>query len=398
MLPFHEIADQIGTPVFVYDADLLRTRIAALTAMVAGVPSEIAYSVKANDALAVLRVVAAAGLGADVVSGGELFKALRAGIPPERIVFSGVGKQRDEIRDALAAGIRSLNVESSGELDAIAVEAASVGAMARISVRINPDVEADTHHYIATGSAASKFGVPVDQAGELLRRAAASSALLPIGISFHVGSALADPAPVHAAAASAAALWRALAAEGIELEDLDAGGGLGVSYDGEPDPDPVRHVAPLVETARSLGATLVLEPGRWVVAPIGTLLVRVTYAKEMPGRLVAICDTGMNTLIRPSLYQAYHPIEVLGAGPRPHGPVDVVGPICESSDFLALGRELPLPVAGDLLAVGMAGAYGRVLSSSYNSHRRVPEVVVDGDSWRVTRSRGTYEDLVAGES
>jgi diaminopimelate decarboxylase len=392
-----EIAGAAGTPVYVYDGDVFRERIAELRRRTAGGRVDLAYAVKANDALALLAIVAAEGIGADVVSGGELFRAMRAGIPAGRIVFSGVGKRRDEIRDALTAGIRSLNVESAGELETVAEEARAAGLTARVSVRVNADVAADTHAYIATGSAASKFGVPVAEAAALLRRAAAEPVLEPVGLSFHVGSQLFDPAPVHAAAAAAALVWREVASEGIALRDLDAGGGLGVAYEGGPDVDVDAHVGPLLRLARELGATLLLEPGRWIAAPAGTLLTRVLYVKDMPGRRVAVCDAGMNTLIRPSLYRAYHPIDVLGAGERPRGPVDVVGPICESGDFLALGRELPLPEPGDLVAVRLAGAYGRVLSSAYNAQPRAAEVLVEGGAWRVVRDRGTYEDLLAGE-
>jgi diaminopimelate decarboxylase len=321
-----------------------------------------------------------------------------AGIPAERIVFSGVGKRREEIRAALEAGVRSINVESLGELDAVGAEARALGTVAGVSVRINPDVVADTHPYISTGSAASKFGVPPAEALEAYLRAAADPALQPVGISFHVGSQLLDPAPVLAAADRAAEVWRELRREGVELRDLDVGGGLGIPYAGGLEVDVDAYAAALARVAAPLGATLVLEPGRYLVAPAGSLVASVLYVKDGPDRRVAVCDGGMNDLIRPALYDAYHPIEIVGAGERPRGAVDVVGPVCESGDFFALGRELPLPEPGDLVAVGLAGAYGRVLASTYNARPLCAEVLVEGGRWRVVRARGTCEDLVRRES
>jgi diaminopimelate decarboxylase len=393
-----EIAHAVGTPLYVYDADVFRARIARLRAALAEARHEICYSAKANDALALLRVAADAGLGADIVSGGELYKALAAGIPAGRIVFSGVGKQRDEIRAALEAGVRSLNVESPGELDLIADEAAALGVVAAVSVRLNPDVESATHAYVATGHAAAKFGLPAEAVRGELRRAQADPRLRPAGIAFHVGSQLLDPSPVLAALRQAAAIWRELQAEGIELRDLDVGGGLGVAYAGEEEPDLAAYASSVASTAAELGAELVLEPGRWLVAPAGTFVTRVLYVKDVPDRRVAVCDGGMNDLIRPSLYGAYHPITVLAPGGRRSGAVDVVGPLCESGDFFARGRDLPLPEPGDLVAVGYTGAYGRVMASAYNARPLCAEVLVEDGRWRVTREAGTYDDLVRGET
>ena len=398
MALLEEIAEAVGTPLYVYDADRFRERIARLEAALGGVPHQICYSVKANDALALLRIVAEEGLGADIVSGGELAKALKAGIPAQRIVFSGVGKTREEIRAALEAGVRSLNVESLGELDVVVEEARRLGRSAPLSIRLNPDVAADTHAYITTGSAASKFGLPPADVLAAYRRAAAEPALEPVGLSFHVGSQLLDPGPILAAADRAAELWREAARGGVRLRDLDAGGGLGVPYAGGSEPDLAPYAGALASLARSLRATLVLEPGRWLVAPVGTFLTRVLYAKDGPDRRIAVCDGGMNDLIRPALYEAYHPIAVVGAeNGRPRGVVDVVGPVCETGDFFALGRELPLPKPGDLLEIGMAGAYGRVMASTYNARPLAAEVVVEGGRWRVTRERGSADDLVRGE-
>ena len=269
----------------------------------------------------------------------------------------------------------SLNVESLGELDVVAAEAASLGAVARISVRLNPDVEAGTHAYVSTGSAASKFGLGPAEAAAAYARAVADPALEPVGLSFHVGSQLLDPAPALAAAERAAELWRALAADGIALRDLDVGGGLGIGYDGEEDAAVEPYAAALTAVAQDLGAELVLEPGRWLVGPVGTFVTRVLYVKEVPGRRVVVCDGGMNDLIRPALYGTRHPISLLADDARPRGPVDVVGPVCETGDFFSLGVELPLPEPGDLLTIGQAGAYCRVMASAYNARALCAEVL-----------------------
>ena len=395
---FDEIAGDIGTPFYVYDVDLFRERIAQLEAALAGIPHQVCYAVKANDALALLRIAAEEGLGADIVSGGELAKALRAGVPADRIVFSGVGKTREEIRAALEAGVRSLNVESLGELDVVAEEARGLGRPARIAIRLNPDVAPETHAYISTGSAASKFGLSPADTLAAYRRAAEDPALEPVGLSFHVGSQLLDPAPVLAAADRAAELWRELAHAGVRLRDLDAGGGLGIPYAGGAEPAAEAYAGALARVARSLDATLVLEPGRWLVAPAGTFVTRVLYVKESGDRRIAVCDGGMNDLVRPALYEAYHPISVVSDGERPRGVVDVVGPVCESGDFFALGRELPLPEPGDLLTVELAGAYGRVMSSTYNGRPLAAEVLVEAGRWRVIRERGSVDDLTRGET
>ena len=337
------------------------------------------------------------GLGADVVSGGELAKALRARVAPAGIVFSGVGKQREEIDAALAAGIRSLNVESLHELDEVAAAARALGRAAPVSVRVNPDVAGGTHDYLTTGTAASKFGLERSDALAAVRRAAADDALAPIGLSFHIGSQIADPAPVLAAAERAAAIWREVADGGIRLRDFDVGGGLGIAYEGGADADLESYARSLGELARSLGATLVLEPGRWLVGPVGTFVTRVVHVKSAGGRTIAVCDGGINDLIRPLLYAAEHPIRLLHGEARERREVDVVGPLCESGDFLALGRSLPEPRAGDLLAVEIAGAYGRVMSSTYNARPLCAEVLLEDGDWRVGRERGTVDDLVRNE-
>lgn len=398
METFDDVARAVGTPFYAYDADLFRARIGRFRSALGETPNLLCYALKANDALALVAVAAEEGLGADIVSGGELAQALRAGVPGGRIVFSGVGKRRAEIRAALATGVRALNVESLGELDVVAEEAAALGVAAPVSVRLNPDVEADTHAYVATGSAASKFGMGIEEARAAYARATAHPALEPVGISFHVGSQLLDTAPVLAAAERAAVLWRELAAGGIGLRELDVGGGLGIAYDGGVEADVDGYAAALSRVARELDATLVLEPGRWLVGPIGTFVTRVLYVKEAAGRRIAVCDGGMNDLIRPALYGARHPIALVGgAEGRPRGAVDVVGPVCESGDFFALGIGLPLPEAGDLVAVGQAGAYCRVMSSAYNGRPFCAEVLLQGGAYRVIREPLPAEELAARE-
>ena len=345
-----------------------------------------------------LGVVAAEELGADVVSGGELAKTRKAGIAPCKIAFSGVGKREDEIRAAVDADIRSINVETIEELDDIAAAARALGRTAPVSVRLNPGVEGGGHEYLATGRAGSKFGLERDQAAEALRRAASDDALEPVGISFHVGSQLLDVEPVLVAAECAASLWRELAQAGIPLRDFDAGGGLGIPYDSGPPPDFRAYARALTEVARQLDATLILEPGRHLVGPVGTFVTRVLHVKKGGDRTIVVCDGGMNDLLRPVLYGAEHPVRLLDENDeREQEPVDLVGPLCEGSDFLALARTLPIPRRGDLLAVGLAGAYGRVMSSAYNARPLCAEVVLEQGAWRISRERGTYDDLVRNE-
>lgn len=394
----HAIATALGTPTYVYDVDAFDRRIEQLQDALGETDHHVCYALKANDCLALISIAAHAGLGGDVVSSGELLKALRGGILPSDVVFSGVGKRRDEIAMAIEVGVKSLNVESAHELDIVSDEARTQSTVARVGVRLNPDVTADTHEYIATGSGQAKFGVPATEAYDLLLRAGRDPHLEPVALSFHIGSQIFDPEPVFEAANRAAAIWKDARAAGVELSDFDVGGGLGVPYMGGDEPLLDAYVDRLTSIAAELGATLVLEPGRWLVAPIGTLLTRVLYTKDVPGRRIAICDAGMTELLRPALYDAEHPLTVLTDDTaRPSGVVDVVGPICESGDFLAKGREMLLPEPGDLIAVGFAGAYGRVMASHYNARPTVPEVLVENGDWRVVRDRGMIDDLLDGE-
>jgi diaminopimelate decarboxylase len=297
----------------------------------------------------------------------------------------------------LAAGIRSLNVESFEELDEVAAEAGRLGRAAPVSVRLNPDVAGATHEYLTTGTAASKFGLERAAALEAVHAAAASEALTPVGLSFHIGSQLVDPAPMLLAAERAAELWRELADDGIRLRDFDVGGGLGIGYGNGVEADVGSYASQISALARSLGATLVLEPGRYLVGPVGTFVTRVLRVKRAGGKTIVVCDGGINDLIRPLLYAAEHPLRVVGGDDREHAEVDVVGPLCESGDFLALGRSLPHPQRGDLIAVELAGAYGRVMSSTYNARPLCAEVLLEGGGWRLGRARGSFDDLVRNE-
>ena len=423
-VPLSAVAAAAGTPVYVYSrADLERRAQAFVVAAgeAAGAEALVCYAVKANANPTLLSLLRAAGLGADVTSGGELFMALHAGVAPERIIFSGVGKKAAEIEEALRAGIRALHVESEMELAAVAAVAERLGRVAPVGVRVNPNINAATHPYISTGLHGHKFGVPRERAVAILRAAAAHPWLQPVGLAAHIGSQITDLDPFAQAVRFLVQLAEAMRAEGIGLHYIDAGGGLGIDYNGEaPDvADWVRTVAPLVAGA---GYGLVIEPGRSIVGRAGALLTRVVYTKEQGAKRFVIADAGMTDLIRPTLYQAYHPIllvaktssrkDVKNAKPEnlgladfaslrensdpPDETVDIVGPICETSDFLARDRALPPSAAGDLLAVLHAGAYGFAMSSNYNGHLRPAEVLVEGDSFRVIRRRQTYDDLLAG--
>jgi diaminopimelate decarboxylase len=397
-VPLSAVAGAVDTPVYVYSRSDILNHARAFTAAageIAGDRTLVCYAVKANGNPAILRLLREAGLGADVTSGGELFLARHAGIDPGRIIFSGVGKKTTEIAEALAAGLRAIHVESEMELAAVAAEAERLGVVAPIGVRANPNVSAETHPYISTGLHAHKFGVPRERATAMLRTAAAHPWLRPVGLAAHIGSQITDLAPFGEAIAFLVDLAQEMRAEGIDLEYIDAGGGLGIDYqsDAPHATDWVRTVGPLVAEA---GYCLVLEPGRSIVGRAGALLTRVVYTKDQGAKHFVIADAGMTVLIRPTLYQAYHPIVPVAENAEASGIVDVVGPICETSDFLAREHALPPVGRGDLLAVLHAGAYGYAMSSNYNGHLRPAEVLVDGDSFRVIRGRQTYEDLLAG--
>ena len=396
-VPLHAIADALGTPVWVYGAGTLRRRLAALRAALGGV-AQVHYAVKANDHLAVLGVLAAGGAGADVVSGGELARARRAGIAPADIVFSGVGKTVAEIRGALAEGIAQLNVESAAELAMISAVAGAMGRIAPVALRINPDVDAGTHAKITTGLAENKFGIPYAEAAALYAHAATLPGVRPVGLALHIGSQILALAPYRAAFARAAELVRALRAAGQTVTRMDCGGGLGIGYRDEPGAAPEALAGALRAAFGGMDLDLMVEPGRWLVGPAGVLLATVLLTKA-DGR-IAVVDAAMTELIRPAMYDAWHAIVPLAAARAAAAPVpvDVVGPVCESSDTFARRRMLPPLAAGDRVALLDAGAYGAVMSATYNARPLAPIAMVDGGRWDVIRPRQTVEDLWRGES
>ncbi len=392
-----DIATRYGTPCFVYDAAAARAEVGRIRDAFSGLRLRIHYAVKANSNLALLAELRAAGAGFDIVSGGELERVLRAGGDAAEVVFSGVGKSRAEIRQALAAGIGCLNVESAAELEIVNQVAGEIGVRAPLALRVNPDVDPVTHPYIATGLSESKFGVPLDEAVLLYRRAAALAAVEPCGIAAHIGSQIGSIEPFIESLEALLGVVDALACEGIALRHIDLGGGIGVRYRDEPVPDLNAYAAAVRERLTSRDLTLALEPGRAIVANAGVLLTRVLYTKHNGAHRFAIVDAAMNDLIRPALYQAWHPVSAVATSADGElGDWDIVGPVCESGDYLAKGRRLRL-AAGDLLAVGGAGAYAAVMSSNYNTRPRAPEVLVRDGEARLVRRRETIDDLLATE-
>ena len=393
-----EAAVTYETPLYLYSAASVIAAYESYTTAFAAVPHRVCYAVKANSSGALLRLLAERGAGADIVSGFELKAALRAGFPPERIVFSGVGKSEAEIALGVETGLGDFNAESEEEIARISAIAHARGARAPVTLRVNPDIDARSHPYISTGLRDNKFGVDISLAADILRRAQALPGVKIMGVQCHIGSQIRDFDPLAKAAGALVGLSRTLLAEGFPLETIDLGGGLGVDYEtGE-----VAPVAAFAEVVRPLLAglplTLLLEPGRSLVATAGVMLTRVLYVKENHGRRFVIVDAGMNDLLRPALYDAYHRIERVtpGTGRRTRR-VDVVGPVCESGDFLARDRELPEVEPGDLLAIRDVGAYGFAMTSNYNLRPRPAEVLVESGAFRLIRRRETFEDLVALE-
>lgn len=400
-VPAAALAEQFGTPLYAYSGSLIERQYRRLEAAMRDVAPNvlICYALKANANPAIGGMLAGWGAGADVVSGGEVYLSRRMGFEGERIVFAGVGKTRREMREALEAGVRAFHVESAGELEALAEVASEAGVVAPVAVRVNPDIEAHTHPYITTGTRANKFGVGPAEALALMRRAAALPSLQPVGLHAHVGSQLPRIAPVVEAAARLLKLWDLLATEGIHLRELDIGGGLGIPYrPGEQPEGPEELAAALRPLLSGRALDLVLEPGRFLVGPAGVLLTRVNYVKQAEGeggqtRALAVADAGMNDLLRPALYQAWHPVwPAREAANEASAPLDIVGPVCESSDVLAHDRYLDVR-PGDLLAIGQAGAYGFSMASNYNARPRPAEVLVTGGEARIIRPRERYEDL-----
>lgn len=394
------IASEVGTPFYCYSEATLREHLRAFEEAFAGLDVLIAYSVKANPNLAVIRVLASEGAGADVVSGGELRRALAAGVPAQKIVFSGVGKTREEMALALEEGIYQFNIESGPELDTLNEIAGSRGARAPIAVRINPDIAAGGHEKISTGRAADKFGVAWTRARELYVRAARMAGVEIKGVDIHIGSQISDLAPFRAAFEKVADVVKDLRTDGISIERIDIGGGLGISYgEGRDAPLTDDYAALIREIIAPLGVKIVVEPGRAIVGEAGVLVTRVLYDKENEWRRFLVLDAGMNDLIRPALYGSFHafapvrgPID--GASPVV---VDIVGPVCESSDVFAKERALPVMRAGDLGVFMTAGAYGAALASQYNSRPLIPEVMVRGGRWAIIRKRPTFEQTIAAE-
>ncbi len=392
------LAGEIGTPFYCYSTATLERHFRVFTQAFADRDALVCFAVKANSNQAVLKTLARLGAGMDIVSEGELRRALAAGVPGERIVFSGVGKTREEMALALDAGILCFNVESEPELAALSEVAVSKGVRAPISVRVNPDVDAKTHRKISTGHSETKFGIPIARARAVYAEAARLPGLKVAGVDMHIGSQITDLGPFDNAAALLSELARDLLADGHPLDHIDLGGGLGIPYreDTEPPPDPQAYAAIVKRHTQGLDLKLVFEMGRMICGNAGILVTRVIYVKEGEGKTFIVVDAAMNDLVRPTLYDAHHDIKPI-VEPRRDAPfitADVVGPVCESGDYLALSRTLPAVRPGDLLAVMTAGAYGAVLASTYNTRRLVPEVLVRGGEAAIVRPRQTYEELI----
>jgi diaminopimelate decarboxylase len=396
-VPIEHVAEAVGTPVYVYSASKIAETYDALDAAFAGSAHTVCYAIKANMNLAVVRLLIARGAGIDVTSGGELFRALRAGGDPAKFVYSGVGKTDEEIESALEAGIKLFNVESRAELRRIDAVAEARGAVAPVAFRVNPDVDSRTHPYISTGLRTSKFGIPIGEAVGAYAEAKALEHVQVVGVDCHIGSQLTGIQPFADALAKLRSLVRELRDAGHAIEIVDVGGGLGVTYADERPPTAEEYAATVLSAVGDLGCEIVLEPGRSIMANAGVFVTRVLFQKRNETKHFVVVDGAMNDLIRPALYGAYQRIEPVGPPRGGSNVVDVVGGVCESSDFLASERTLPEVERGDLLAVHSAGAYGFAMSSNYNGRRRAAEVLVRGDRFAVVRERETYADLVRGE-
>lgn len=396
-VPLTRVAEEVGTPVYVYSRRTLRDHYRRLDQAFAEVPHLICFSVKANSNLGVLSVLAREGAGADIVSGGELYRALKAGIPPEKIVFAGIGKTAEEMAFALRSGILMFNVESEEELLLLDRVAAETGRRANIALRVNPDVDPGTHPYIATGMKEAKFGIDTEEALALYERAASMDHLRVVGVHQHIGSQITDVEPFRESLEKTGHLVRSLRERGLDIRYLNIGGGFGIPYGEEQVPYPVDYARALAPVLKEHGYTAILETGRMIVGNAGVLLTRVLYRKSSGKKRFLVVDAAMNDLIRPSLYGSFHRIIPVVDRGMEEETVDVVGPVCESGDFLARDRALPRAEPGELLAVMSAGAYGFVMSSNYNSRRRAAEVMVDGRDFLVVRERESLDDLVRGE-
>ena len=395
----HDIIERVGTPAYIYSARAIRDAYRAIDEAFAGYPHAIHYALKANSTLAIARLLRSLGSRADANSGGEIEVALRAGFAPRDIVFTGVGKTRDELQYAIAAEVGAINAESAGELDRIAEIAAGLGRRARVALRVNPDIDARSHPNISTGLKTNKFGVALDDARAIYRHRLGVASLTFVGVHVHIGSQITTAEPLRHAAEVLASLAMQLRDDGVPLEHVDLGGGLGIAYEGRPMITPAEYAAAVLPELRRAGIPVVLEPGRAVVGHSGALIARVVDTKRYPdGRQFAVLDAGMGELIRPALYGSFHRIVPVAPRDGPETPWDVVGPICESSDVFARDRALPPLIVGDLIALLDAGAYGSVMASNYNRHLLPPEVLVDGGNWSPIRRRQTMDDVLALEA
>ncbi|HTQ54159.1 MAG TPA: diaminopimelate decarboxylase [Bryobacteraceae bacterium] len=398
-VPLADIAHSAGTPAYVYSRAAILENYRAYDEALGDLPHTVCYAVKANSSLGVLAVLAQAGAGFDIVSGGELYRVMQARGDPAKVVFSGVGKTAHEVEYALEQGIHTFNCESEPELALIDALAARRGVTAGFAIRVNPDVDASTHPYISTGLREHKFGIDIAEAEAVYERARAFRNLKAEGVSCHIGSQLMDTNPILEAIGRVIALIERLRARGIAIGHIDLGGGLGVAYQAHEHSPQIRpFIAQVRACLEHAGLHVLLEPGRSIAGPAGVLLTRVLYRKQSAGKEFVIVDAAMNDLIRPALYRSHHEIIPLRKTVRPEIVADVVGPVCETGDFLARGRKMANAAPGDYLAVSTAGAYGFVLASNYNSRPRPPEILVDGATFRVIRERETYADLVRGET
>lgn len=398
-VPLSAIARAAGTPAYVYSAALIEENFRRFDAAFAPVPHLVCYAAKANSNLTLLALLARLGAGADVVSGGELRACLESGFPADRVVFSGVGKKRDEIRYAVAQGVLAINAESEREIEKIEQAGAEAGRVARVALRVNPDIDAKSHPYISTGRKHNKFGVAIDLAAGIYERAARLSHVRMTGIQSHIGSQILDPAPLAQAAKDLAEVAGMLRREGHPIETVDVGGGIGLAGPGETPLTPEAYAAAVLPHLRGLEFKILTEPGRAIVGPAGTLLTEVLYLKESSGKSFVVTDAGMNDLLRPALYGAIHSIEPVPDNRMSAERItaDVVGPICESSDFFLRDAPVARPEEGDLLAIRDVGAYGFAMSSNYNFRGRPAEVWVEDETFRVVRRREEFDDLVRAE-
>jgi diaminopimelate decarboxylase len=393
-----EIAAAVGTPTYVYSAAAIRTAYRRFDAALSPHPHAIHYALKANSTLALVRLLRQLGSAVDANSGGEIEVALRAGFIPEQILFTGVGKTTDELERAVSLGVKTINAESPGELDRIGAIARSQGTTARVALRVNPDIDARSHPHISTGLRTNKFGMPIEEARAIYRDHGRQPGLEPVGVHVHVGSQITTLEPLASAAARLVDLAAALCDDGIRLEHLDLGGGLGISYDGSASPTPDEYAAAILPVVRDSGLSVIVEPGRALVGAAGLLLTRIVDLKSYDaGSRFAVLDAGMTELMRPALYGAFHRIVSVTPRPGPVQPYEIVGPLCESSDIFGRDRRLPPLQAGDLLAVLDTGAYGSAMANTYNRRPLPPEVLVDGDQWQIARRRQTIDELLALE-